>query len=140
MFYISKIVNVQPYFFICHLNSSTKRNPQRMYKYFFMYFIMKIWILNWNFCLPMMSLFHVSNEVAMVRRKKDLSLTKFVLLSTLCSSMHSCSCFLWNDFPFLFLPSFLLIFLFYQTGETKCVFCTNGKMKIENGLGDYWPL
>ncbi len=88
--------------------------------------------------------------VAMVRRKKDLSLTKFVLLSNLCSSMHSCSCFLEKGFPFLFFP----FCLFYQIGETKCVFCTDGKMKIKNGLGDllalqrcrlgqpsiYWPI
>ncbi len=33
---------------------------------------------------------------------------------------------------------FIDFFFFYQIGETKCVFCTNGRMKIENGLGDYW--
>jgi hypothetical protein len=38
---------------------------------------------------------------------------------------------------FFFLSIFLIdFFSHYGIGGTKCVFCTDGKMKTENGLGD----
>jgi len=105
MVFISKIVNVQPYLPFEFID---KKNWQKMYQVFPHVFHSK----DLNFELIFLSthddLFCVSNEVAVVKRNFFLSITKFVLLSNLCSSMHSCSCFLWKGFPFF--PCFLLIF------------------------------
>ncbi len=69
-------------------------------------------------------------------QRKPLSLAGFFPLSNLCF-FHSLKLMLFFWRSFFFFPYFWLIyFSHYGIGGTKCVFCTDGKMKTENGLGD----
>jgi hypothetical protein len=137
-----KCIYVQTWSFLCQSVFTDQKETRKEYCIFLcfvMFSLPEIWILssNFSFCLCRVNLFHVSNVVAMVRGKDNLyHWLDFSHLSNLCF-FHSLKLMLFLLKVFFFFPYFWLIyFSHYGIGGTKCVFCTDGKMKTENGLGD----